>query len=966
MANGQRPFDPLNPTGLEQRVPQTPNVPTAATGGSFDPVQGVVVPGITTPTERLADIGAPAPTGAAFRFLEALRTPQSAIFSGLIAGQDPDLSFGQVFGKRPSFEDVLTAGGVPEFAGRGLVEFAGDVVFDPLNIVPLTGLGRGILRLAGRTGMGGVRALERWGVPGVEGAHKGLTRAFRGALSEEAMAARKMATQSTRMTRRAAGEIDTLMKSREAAVGKLAREIGVPKAELDSAIAARVEAKVDAFGDLSVSETLLDSLGASGESIFDLKGLSAIAREGGGFDPRRLAPLSDEAEELLTRSGLVDEFKDSAIKQLQLEKQGGLTPKALDSSRLDYLLHAMHPAAKEVLLENPVFRQAGRTWNPEHASLLARELREVSATEINALSLQGRLAMTKGKKIPLFIDNPSVLDAMRAYRGARAVASAGLFTKTIDNFGMQIPKTGQKLMDAAAELGLPSSATFDQVRMAAIKSGRRTLAGDRARDVWLREEVAGVIDNYFDIARNPDLLKRFMGHMGNVQNGWKAWTLAVFPEYHTRNIVGNVWNNWLAGLNNPAWYKRASALQTIATKGKIAPTMVRRLTNAAEEAVPQLASKRLTYGKVTQTAQEWIDELAEAGATRGGIFGAELDQAQRDIVSATTSKTRQVLRGSTGPVRAGFAVGQMFEDNARVAHYLWKRSKGATVEEAGDSVKHFLFNYDELDPFTEAARKVMPFLTWTRFNVPLQLEHLITDPNKAAVLNKFRIAIENSGPVSFGPIGEAIGIPGIGEGKEAPDERFVADWVRENMGIRVRRTGKNDYEFFTLENWIPLADLSEVGLPQLEEGVGAFAEQAGDFAIGLLSPLLTGPVEFATNQSLFLGREFLPERREFLGVDVPERYSNVLRNLRVLSVVDRFIVAPKGTSLGSNLVRTLTGIRVTPQDIRRGRRVFYGDISQQERDLGAARRRALDNGRLKEAKRLEKKLLETKRKRWQR
>lgn len=974
----QRPLSLLR----QQQGGLTPSASVGRVGGGesaslFRRTQAGIGAPQTSKQEKLSTIGGPEPTGAAFRFLETLRTPQAAAFSAVTAALDPDLGFGEVFEKRPTFRDVLNAGGMPEFAGRGLVEFAGDVVFDPINFVPFFGLGRKGLQIAGKGGMKGLRALDRVGVP-TQGAVEGLTRAFRGAIGADGRLARKMAVQSQRDVRFATGHLAKLMDERTGQMAKFASELDIPIDDLRRAVDARVEDKIGKrLDDLNVGQNLLDELGASGEPIFDVGHIARVAREGGGFDPRgpsylpakmNIPPLSPAGEELI--EPMVRELKEGAIDLLLKEKASGLAAKELDSQRLDYLLHITHPDARKILLKNPVFRAVGRSWNPQHASLLARELRDVSINEINELAIKGMLDITDYTKgVPLFVDAPEVLDALRGYRGARAMASAKLFDDVAEKFGVKVPqtvgKTGAKreALDAVAQrFGLEEGASYAQVRKALKTDPKnyRQLSAKGLENTWVPGEVADVVDKYFDVVRNPNMLQKGLEHVLNVQNGWKAWTLAVFPEYHTRNAVGNVWNNFLAGIKNPAWYSKAAELQSIVRKGNIEPSLVKRLTAAGGSGVKS-TDDVIRVGDATYRVQDLLDEMAEHGVLRGGIFGAEIDTAGREIISATQGGARAVLRGSAGPVKYGFKIGQEIEDNARIAHYMWKRSKGASVEDAAASVKKFLFNYDELDPFTEAARTVMPFLTWSRFNIPLQLEHLVVSPHKAAAINKMRVMIENMDPVSFGPVGEAVGIPGVGGGRDRPDERFVADWVRENMGIRVRRSGPNNYDFFLLENWIPLADLSEIGLPELENGIGAMAKKAGDFATGLLTPAIIVPVELMTGKSLFLDRDFLPERREFLGADVPEPLINALRTIRVLSVLDRFVAPPKGSSFGQEAMRTLTGIKVVPQDLKAGRRMFFGRASVRERELASAHRRALDNGRTREAARLWREILDLRR-----
>ena len=416
-------ISPLLQSVLDSPLPQERTGPLAAAGqfaerGGVPAAQEIKSPlmraTLRDPGTEPEQFGTPEPTGAAFRFLEHLRTPQVALLSAVTAGLSPDIEFGEAFKARVSFRDVLNAGGVPEFFGRGLVEFMGDVIVDPLNLAaaPIKGVtvGRRALQFAGNTGFKGIKALERANLPGIEKSRKALTRTFRGALTEDGRLARRMAVQSQRENRLAAGSIVETMEGFQKRIDEAADVLGMSSDDVGRAITARVEQKAGVYDDLSISDSLLQELGAGGQPIFNLADeVARVAREGPfdprgpsmlprPFDPNEIVQLSEAGEELV--APLVREFGDNAIRQIQLERAGGLATKELDSARLDYIMHLIHPEARKILLDDPTFAAFGRAWNPQHASIMARELTDVSIGELNTLSMQGRLAMTKFKKVP--------------------------------------------------------------------------------------------------------------------------------------------------------------------------------------------------------------------------------------------------------------------------------------------------------------------------------------------------------------------------------------------------------------------------------------------------------------------------------------------------------------------------------------------------------------------------------------
>jgi len=82
---------------------------------------------------------------------------------------------------------------------------------------------------------------------------------------------------------------------------------------------------------------------------------------------------------------------------------------------------------------------------------------------------------------------------------------------------------------------------------------------------------------------------------------------------------------------------------------------------------------------------------------------------------------------------SGFTAGRAIEDTMRAGHFLWRLSKGDDPLKAAKSVQKHLFDYQYgLTPFEKKFGRnfMLPFYAWTRFNLPLQLEMLATQPGE--------------------------------------------------------------------------------------------------------------------------------------------------------------------------------------------------------------------------------------------
>uniref|UniRef100_A0A6M3L6W2 Putative structural protein n=1 Tax=viral metagenome TaxID=1070528 RepID=A0A6M3L6W2_9ZZZZ len=156
-----------------------------------------------------------------------------------------------------------------------------------------------------------------------------------------------------------------------------------------------------------------------------------------------------------------------------------------------------------------------------------------------------------------------------------------------------------------------------------------------------------------------------------------------------------------------------------------------------------------------------------------------LTPAQRRImdealeIQSDTNALRKIqtasakIFGQRGVVmKANRAFGETIENNARLAHWVGKMQprrkpiarlrgpfapegaeeayKGLTPQQAAASVRTHLFDYDELTDFErEGMRNIIPFYTWMRKNIPLQIHAMISDPGRYAKIPKLIRATES-------------------------------------------------------------------------------------------------------------------------------------------------------------------------------------------------------------------------------
>jgi hypothetical protein len=163
------------------------------------------------------------------------------------------------------------------------------------------------------------------------------------------------------------------------------------------------------------------------------------------------------------------------------------------------------------------------------------------------------------------------------------------------------------------------------------------------------------------------------------------------------------------------------------------------------------------------------------------------------------------------------------ENWGRLVHYLYRREhQGMSIEDAAWEVKKAHFDYEDLTEFERKKLKggFIPFYTWTRKNIPYQLQAIITHPGQYATFPKFATEMTKA------------------SGGEEGD--ILPSYMTKNMSFRVP-LGKHTYT----TPQIGVGDLA-----RFFEGRG----QASQSALAMLNPAFKVPLELTLNKSFFTGQ----------------------------------------------------------------------------------------------------------------
>ncbi len=282
---------------------------------------------------------------------------------------------------------------------------------------------------------------------------------------------------------------------------------------------------------------------------------------------------------------------------------------------------------------------------------------------------------------------------------------------------------------------------------------------DSGAKYLMPDDIVDDLNRIQGIGKDFGKLEEFAKSVDKVMSPWKGYKL-LSPGYHVRNNYSNAFQNYIADVDVDT-YPEALKLMRSGEGNELMQEAIengvmggglyaRELINSVEESVLNSIGKKLS--DVDETTWMQIDK--SLGEVDGLAMKAEdvarkngKNVSREDIVRAVRQSTENTYKnsgkfsqlfGNNGSLlRFNRHVGTYQENVYRLAHFLDKRKKGMSPEDAAMSVKKYLFDYGELtDAERQIMKRYMPFYTWSRKNIPLMVETLFKNPSKINTVGK--------------------------------------------------------------------------------------------------------------------------------------------------------------------------------------------------------------------------------------
>lgn len=303
-----------------------------------------------------------------------------------------------------------------------------------------------------------------------------------------------------------------------------------------------------------------------------------------------------------------------------------------------------------------------------------------------------------------------------------------------------------------------------------------------------------------------------------VQAKFKFAMTAPNPGFHLRNLLSDTYMNFLDGVTDPRRYDQAL-----------------RVLRAGEKDTGKVL---LRVGGEDLTARD-VMRLYEAQGLKAGYFHAETG-----VVATGASRVGNKV---THGIRTG---SEMREDFTRLAHFidsLEKEGKNAkSLEEAATGaaarVKKYNFDYQDLTHFEQTVlKRAIPFYTFMRKNIPVQLESLLVHPGKVSGVNKAQQSLETAILGRPDPDESMPGVTGV-----------IPDWLREMNPTSIGRETADGQDASFIAPDLPYQQASQL-LGGFTKSPQQGVTQMGREILGGVSPLAKIPAEAAMGRDITTG-----------------------------------------------------------------------------------------------------------------
>jgi len=367
----------------------------------------------------------------------------------------------------------------------------------------------------------------------------------------------------------------------------------------------------------------------------------------------------------------------------------------------------------------------------------------------------------------------------------------------------------------------------------------------------------------------------FLNKYDKLHNLLRAYMIAK-PGFHGRNFLSGAFMNHLAGIDWRSYRRFMRAYWKFQEEEAAAAGLPKRAARMRKA----MRGRFISPENVNVADVEIVRELARTGSlgSGGGQVATEfVESSGRGILASRLAPNTNIRIGGkevnvvdainpmntrNAPLRLSKNFGMATETFLRGSLGFDTLAKGGNASEAFDNIMKFHFDYEDLSDFERnVVKRVVPFYTWTRKNLPLMMEQFARRPE---VFNRWMSLKKEIELMS-----------------EDDEGGIVPRWMQRQGAIRL----PFKYEG---ENMMILPDLPFKAPLELIDPAMAFDRDLGfmeraEIALGSIgtqiTPLIKAPYEWKAKQNLWKGYSY-DGRAEA----VPGAYTMIPGMMQLLSI----------------------------------------------------------------------------------
>lgn len=363
---------------------------------------------------------------------------------------------------------------------------------------------------------------------------------------------------------------------------------------------------------------------------------------------------------------------------------------------------------------------------------------------------------------------------------------------------------------------------------------------------------------------------------------FKRSVTGIFLPFHVRNYMSGIIQNYEA--LGPA----ALNPRNISIGQKIAYYM------GAGKKIPsgtvELGGKNIKFKTLMKPFTERFsgDTFYTADFETALRAGKELKTVGKTFTkerALTTAKTLGLGQEAI-PFKLGRAAGQFIEHQQKATAYITALGQGKSIPEALAFAERAGFDYRALTRFeSQILRRLIPFYSFTRKNIGLQLSTLGENPQRINQIFRF-----------FGNVGDTL----------TPEEKEnLPDFIRESLGVKLEDTPEGLKQY-----------ISSFGTP-IEAFTQLFGSNPVLRTISQMNPILKAPIEIGIGKDSF-------RQRDLKDVYDAKEYKNapqIIKDLLDITPVEKDILE-KGPNGKLRKVGTKTQYVADPERLLIARSLF--------------------------------------------